>query len=164
MTVLTTIGGLPAHPLVAHLAAVMIFVTAVLAIVVVFWPAARRRIGGPLLFVAAGTLMAIPLTTGAGNWLQSQVMGSAVLQVHARLGGQIIVWSALLMIALICWWAGHTPLFADVVGALPLAVRRIGIAIAGTGTVLSAVASVWLVVRIGHTGAQAVWGSMGCCA
>jgi hypothetical protein len=77
--VLNTVGGLPAHPLLAHVVAIFVPLTALLAILVVVWPAARRRIGGASLFVATGTLMTIPLTTSAGGWLQQRVMGSETL-------------------------------------------------------------------------------------
>lgn len=159
---LETINGLPAHPLLAHLVAVLVPVTALLAVLVVLWPAARRRIGGATAFVAAGTLLAIPLATTAGSWLQHRVMGSAILRHHAALGGQLVVWSALLTIAMICWWALHTPLFAAEVGTLSPMVRRIGVGLTGAGTLLFAATSTWLVVRIGHTGAEAMWGGMAC--
>lgn len=159
---LDTINGLPAHPLLAHLVAALVPVTALLAVLAVLWPAARRRLGGAALFVAVGTLMAIPLTTTAGSWLQQRAMGGEILHRHAALGSQLIPWSALLTIAMIAWWALHTPLFAEEVGALSPTVRRIGVTVAGAGTLVFAAVSTWLVVRIGHTGAQAMWGGMAC--
>jgi hypothetical protein len=48
---LNTVGGLPAHPIFAHVVAIFLPLTALLAILVVVWPAARRRIGGASLFV-----------------------------------------------------------------------------------------------------------------
>ncbi|MEB3019811.1 hypothetical protein [[Mycobacterium] crassicus] len=160
---LDTINGLPAHPLLAHLVAVLVPVTALLAVLAVLWPAARRRIGGAALFVAVGTLVAVPLTTTAGSWLQPRVMmGGEVLQHHATLGGQLLIWSALLTVAMIVWWALHTPLFTAEVGTLSPTVRRIGVALSGAGTLVFAAVSTWLVVRIGHTGAQSMWGGMSC--
>lgn len=160
---LNTISGLPAHPFLAHVVAIMVLVTALLAGLVVLWPAARRRIGGPVAFVAVGTLLAVPLTVGAGRWLQHNVMNSEILMHHAGLGEQLVLWSALLSIAMIFWWALHTPLFGDDVAPSPAMVRRIGVAATGAATLVFAVISAWLVVRIGHTGAQAVWGGMTCC-
>lgn len=121
---LNTVGGLPAHPLLAHVVAIFVPLTALLAILVVGWPAARRRIGGASLFVATGTLMAIPLTTSAGGWLQQRVMGSETLSRHAALGGQLVLWSALLTIAMVFWWALHTPLFADEIATRPVGPAR----------------------------------------
>lgn len=159
---LDTIDGLPAHPLLAHLVAVLVPVTALLAVLAVLWPRARQRISGVALFVAAGTLLTIPLTTTAGSWLQHRVMGGETLQRHAALGAHLVLWTALLTIAMIGWWALHTPLFADEVGALSPAVRRIGVTVAGAGTLIFATVSTWLVIRIGHTGAQSMWDGMGC--
>lgn len=158
-----TIGGLPAHPLFAHAVATLVPLTALLAVLVVVWPAARRRIGSAALFVATGTLLAIPLTTAAGAWLQQHVMmGGEVLRRHAALGGQLALWFALLTITMVCWWALHTPLFADDVATFSPAIRRTAIAVAATGTVLLAIASMWSVALVGHTGAQAVWGGLPC--
>ncbi len=159
---LDTIDGLPAHPLLAHLVAVLVPATALLAIVAVLWPAARRRVSGAASFVAVGTLVAIPLTTTAGSWLQQRVMGGEILHRHAALGAQLVLWSALLAVAMIVWWALHTPLFADEVGALPPAIRRIGVTATGAGALIFAAVSTWLVIRIGHTGAQSLWGGMDC--
>lgn len=160
---LNTVNGLPAHPLFAHVVAILVPVTALLAVLVVLWPTARRRVSGASLFVAIGTLVAIPLTTAAGSWLQERVMGSEILRRHAELGGQLVLWFALLTIAMVFWWALHTPLFADEVATLSPVVRRNAIALVGAVTLLFAVVSTWSVVRIGHTGAQAVWGGMTCC-
>lgn len=159
---LDTIDGLPAHPLLAHLVAALVPVTALLAVLIVLWPGARRRIGGAALFVAVGTLVAIPLTTTAGSWLQQRVMGGELLHRHATLGAQLVLWSALLTVAMIVWWALHTPLFAAEVGALSPAIRRTGITVTGAGTLIFAAVSTRLVIRIGHTGAQSMWGGMGC--
>lgn len=107
-SMLDTIGGLPAHPLLAHVVAIFSPLTALLAVLMVVWPAARRRVGGAALFVATGTLLAIPLTTSAGGWLQQQVMGSEIVSRHAALGGQLVLWSAMLTMAMVAWWTLHT--------------------------------------------------------
>ena len=110
---LHTANGLPVHPLVAHVVAIFVPLTALLAVLVVLWPAARRRVGGASLFLAAGTLIAIPVTTSAGEWLRQHVMDSEILREHAALGGQLVFWFALLTIAMVVWWALHTPLFEN---------------------------------------------------
>lgn len=160
---LDTVNGLPAHPLLAHVVAIFVPLTALLAVLVVLWPAARRRVNGAPLFVAVGTLIAIPLTTTAGDWLRQRVMDSEILRRHAALGGQLVFWFALLTIAMVLWWALHTPLFANEVATLSQMVRRTAIAIVGAATLLLAFVSTWSVVRIGHSGAEAVWGGMTCC-
>jgi hypothetical protein len=143
--------------------AIFVPLSALLAVVVVVWPAARRRIAGASLFVAAATLTMIPLTTSAGGWLQQRVMGSETLSRHAALGGQLVLWAALLTIAMVFWCALHTPLFADEIATLPPVARRSAITLAGAATLLFAAVATWSVVRIGHTGAEAAWGGMLCC-
>ena len=160
---LHTANGLPVHPLVAHVVAIFVPLTALLAVLVVLWPAARRRVGGASLFLAAGTLIAIPVTTSAGEWLRQHVMDSEILREHAALGGQLVFWFALLTIAMVVWWALHTPLFENETATLSPMVRQSAIAITGAATLLLAVVSTWSVVRIGHSGAEAVWGGMNCC-
>jgi hypothetical protein len=162
-SMLDTVAGLPAHPLLAHVVAIFMPLTALLALLMVVWPAARRRIGGAALFVATGTLLAIPLTTSAGGWLQQHVMGSESLSRHAAMGGQLVLWSALLTIAMVAWWTLHTPLFVDEMAALPPVVRLSAVVVAGAATLLFAAIAAWSVVQIGHTGAGAVWGGMLCC-
>lgn len=160
---MNTINGLPVHPLLAHMVAILVPLSALLAVLTVLWPAARRRIGGASLFLAVVTLTTIPLTTRSGGWLQQHVMDSEILRRHAVLGEQLVLWFALLTIAMVVWWVLHTPLFADDVGALPPIVRRGSIVIGGAATLLFAVVATWSVVRAGHAGAQAVWGGMTCC-
>jgi hypothetical protein len=159
------VHGLPTHPLLAHLVAVLVPLAALLAILAVVWPAARRRIGATPLLVATAALLLVPLTTAAGGTLRARtMMDGAVLSRHVTLGGQLIVWVALLTIALACWWALHTPIFAGTVVAVAPAARRIGAAGAGAATLLFALACVWSTVRAGDSGTQAVWGTLPCCA
>lgn len=90
-------------------------------------------------------------------------MGSETLSRHAGLGGQFVLWSALLTIAMVAWWTLHTPLFVDQVAALPPVVRLSAVVVAGAATLLFAANAAWSVVQVGHTGADAVWGGMLCC-
>jgi hypothetical protein len=107
--------------------------------------------------------MTIPLTTSAGGWLQQRVMGSETLSRHAELGAQLVLWSALLTIAMVFWWALHTPLFADEIATLPSVARLSAIILSGGATLLFAAIATWTVVQVGHTGAEAEWGGMLCC-
>jgi hypothetical protein len=90
-------------------------------------------------------------------------MGGETLSRHAALGGQLVLWAALLTIAMVFWWALHTPLFADEIATLPPVARRSASTLAGAATLLLAAIATSSVVRIGHTGAEAVWGGMLCC-
>jgi hypothetical protein len=159
---LDTVNGLPTHPFFAHAVAALVPLTALLAVLVVVWPAARRRIGGAAAVVAAATMMAIPLTTTAGNWLQPQVMGNQALDRHTTLGGQLLIWVALLTIAVTCWWALHSSFGGEKLAAIPPMTGRIAVPLTGAATVGLAVVATWYVVRIGETGTQAAWATT-CC-
>jgi hypothetical protein len=161
--VLDTVDGLPAHPLLVHAVVVLVPVTAVLAVLVVCWPAARRRVGGASLFVAAGTLAATVLTAMAGSWLQRHAtmmmqMNGAIIRRHGDLGGQLVFWVALLTISMVCWWALTTSLFADERATLAPLTRRIVAGFAGVSTLVFAVVSTGSVLLVGQLGSAAVWG------
>lgn len=160
---LQTVNGLPTHPFFAHAVAALVPLTALLAVLVVIWPAARRRVTGAVLVVAVTTMVAVPLTTTAGNWLHPRVMDSQVLDRHTTLGGQLVVWVTLLTAAVAGWWALHSSFVGEKLAALSPLIHRTVISVAGAATVVFAVVATWYVVRIGDTGTQAVWAKSCCC-
>lgn len=159
---------MPAHPLLVHAVVVLVPLTALLAVLVVLWPAARHRIAGASLFVAAGTLVLTALAAMAGRWLQQHgtmmmMMNGGLIRRHGDLGGQLVLWFSLLTISMICWWALYTPLFADEVARFSSLTRQIvGVAV-GVSTLAFAVVSTWSVVLVGQLGSQAAWGAMAGC-
>jgi len=62
-----TIGGLPAHILLVH---AVVPLAGLLVVLVTTWPAARARLTLPTAVVAVGSLVAVPLATSAGEWLE----------------------------------------------------------------------------------------------
>ncbi|WP_051110291.1 hypothetical protein [Gordonia polyisoprenivorans] len=62
---MNSFDGLPAHPLLVHLAAVVIPAAAVLAVVAVLWPRARRWMAWMRAVVALIAVIVTPLTTSA---------------------------------------------------------------------------------------------------
>ncbi|OBB37318.1 DUF2231 domain-containing protein [Mycobacterium sp. 852002-51961_SCH5331710] len=150
---MTVIAGLPAHVLFVHFMVVLAPLTAVLEILCAVWPAARRRLVWLVLALATVTLVLTPLTIEAGEWLfdREQNPGDA-LQVHAERGEWMIYFSvamALVAVALtvLHWLDGRSD-------------RRRTLAIVGVALTASIVgiSSIVAVVRIGDSGARAVWG------
>jgi hypothetical protein len=90
---MTTVGGLPAHILLVHTVVGLVPVTALLVVLIAVWPAAPRR----LMWVAAGvalvTLVSVPVTTEAGEWLEHRVERTALLRVHTELGDTMLPWA-----------------------------------------------------------------------
>lgn len=153
---MTTITGIPAHALLVHAIVVLAPLTALLEILCAVWPAARRRFVWLVLAFAAVTLVLTPLTTSAGDWLYNQQQQpSDILITHANRGQWMIAFSAGLLVvaialAVLHWLEGRSDkprtVAAVIVAVLALAVG---------------VSSIVGVVRIGDSGAHAVWGGGG---
>lgn len=146
------INGLPAHPLLVHFLVVLAPLTAVLAILCVVWPAARRRLVWLVLALAGVTAVLTPIVTEAGEWLEHKVEESAALETHEHLGKTMIYFAAAILLAAILLALMHwrsergTPLPGGVSALLAVIV------------VAASVATAVQVYRIGHSGAQATWG------
>ncbi|MCD2104607.1 MAG: DUF2231 domain-containing protein [Rhodococcus sp. (in: high G+C Gram-positive bacteria)] len=159
---LTTIGGLPAHPLLVHLVVVLVPISALLLVLAVCWPAARIRLGLAPAVIALITLIAVPVTTDAGEWLEKQIPEDPLVQAHAELGDQMLFWSIGVFVLAATWWILHSTRFAawradpPDTSTSPKVWRVVVIAVAAL-SVLVAAGSVVQVYRIGESGAKAVW-------
>ncbi|MBP1159084.1 MULTISPECIES: DUF2231 domain-containing protein [unclassified Rhodococcus (in: high G+C Gram-positive bacteria)] len=158
----TTFNGLPIHPLLVHFVAVLVPISALLLLLAVCWPAARRRIGIVSPLVALVTLILVPLTTHAGEWLEHRTPRDPLVQIHAELGDQLIYWSAGVFLVALGWWAIHHPRFqawragrGGPTGGNATRIVATGLAVVA---VALAVGSMVQVYRIGESGAAAVWG------
>jgi hypothetical protein len=152
----TTLWGLPAHALLVHAVVVLAPLTAALEILCGFWPAARRRFVWLVVALAGATTVLTPLTTEAGDWLyDQQAQVSPVLQEHAERGGWMIYFSvALLMVAL-------AQAVLHVLEGRSDAPKKVAAAVVAVVALVVGVSSIVTVARIGHSGAESVWGVMG---
>lgn len=151
-----TIFGLPAHPMFVHLAVVLVPLTALVAIVVVVWPKARGYLGvfPPVLALAA--LIVVPLTTSAGEALEHSLPSNDDIERHADLGDKLILFVGPLFALVVIWWALFSPLILRRL-TIPVRVRRPLVPIVGVVTVALAVATLVMVILVGHSGSYAVW-------
>ncbi|HOB48432.1 MAG TPA: hypothetical protein PKK01_03850 [Mycobacterium sp.] len=149
---MSTLNGLPAHPLLVHFIVVLGPLTAVLAILCALWPAARQRLVWPVLAMAAATAVLTPIAAEAGEWLEHKVEETAALETHEHLGKTMIYFALALLVAAILLAVLHvreqrgTPL-----SKVLSAVLTVFIVIAGVATTVQ-------VYRVGHSGAESVWG------
>ncbi|GGQ67233.1 DUF2231 domain-containing protein [Kitasatospora griseola] len=147
---MSTIDGLPAHILLVHLVVVVVPLTALALIVCALSPTVARRAGLLLPLLAFVTLVSVPLTTDAGEWLEQKVESTALVREHTELGDGLLPWAAgLFLLAVLVWWFTRRASTRRISGAV-----RIG------ATVLCAVVAVGAVVdvyRIGDSGAKAAW-------
>ena len=151
---ITSIRGLPAHPLFAHVPVVLIPLAG-LGAIAMLWPKVRDRIGWyvvGLVFVAG---IFTQLTISAGQSLKEYVRETDLLHKHTAMGENIRPWVLLMFLALVgvMLVARRARSSADGgAGALKYA----GITLAVVSIVFSVVATVWI-YRIGDSGAKAVW-------
>ena len=156
----TEVNGLPAHVLLIHLTVLLVPTAAALAVAQAWHPGIRRWAGplGPLLCLAA--LIMVPITTNAGEWLQKKLPSTPLIRKHAELGDQLLPWViALFVLSLAMYYldrrATEEPR-AEQQPAPALGSARLRLVVAVLVTVAAAGAVVQ-VVRIGDSGAQAVW-------
>jgi Predicted membrane protein (DUF2231) len=159
---ITSIRGLPAHPLFAHVPVILIPLAGIGAIAML-WPAVRDRIGWyvvALVFVAG---IFTQLTIDAGQSLQEYVRESQLVHEHTRMGENVRPWLLLMFLAL----AGVMLLARRARqaegegggdrGANPSTGLRVAtVSVAALSIVFSGVATYWI-YRIGDSGAKAVW-------
>jgi hypothetical protein len=156
------IGGLPAHILLVHALLVFVPLTALLTVLHAAWPAAGRRLGLVTPVLALGTLLLVPLTTRAGQWLRTQLPANAAIDRHAQLGDNLLPFVvALFVAALGVWWYARTtrsapPVFGDerTDGARGRGITALVTVVA----LLVAGAAVFQLYRVGESGSKAVWG------
>ncbi|MFD9812108.1 DUF2231 domain-containing protein [Streptomyces sp. NPDC059080] len=156
---LDLINGIPAHILLVHVVVVLVPLTALALILCAVLPSVMRRFGLALPVLALVSLISVPLTTQAGEWLERHVDRDPLVRAHTALGDELLPWAlALFLVSTAVWWSYRraTRHAADSVGstsavALPLRL---------TAAVLSVVIGVGAgvqVYRIGDSGAKAAW-------
>ena len=159
----TQIHGLPTHVLLIHVVVVLVPVAAALLVAQAWSRPVRRWAGvlGPLLCL--GALVMVPVTTSAGKWLRNhinpQLAASDAVRRHAHLGNQLLPWVVgMFVLSVAVWLLGRRSAEAREQG--PPAMARtpalLPIAVAVLATVVAAGAVVQT-VRIGDSGAKAVW-------
>ena len=169
-----TVNGLPAHVLLVHAVVVLVPLSALVLVLVALWPAARRRLAVPGAVLAVVTLVAVPLTTQAGEWLEHRLPSTPLLRAHTELGDDLLPW--VIGLALLGLLLGAREIMttrqARAAGregpgaATAASARRPGTGVLG-GTAVTVVLAVLTVVvavgavattyEIGDSGARAAW-------
>ncbi|MHA6780830.1 DUF2231 domain-containing protein [Pseudonocardia saturnea] len=159
---MSTVAGLPLHPLVVHAVVVLLPLAAIGTLAVAVRPAWRRSLGIPTLLVALAGTVAVPLATSSGRQLVASMGGGdPLVYEHAARAGALLPMAVLHVVLL----AGavlveRTALVPSGVGAMggsPGTDRsRIATVLAALAA-LAGVVTAALVVQIGHTGAVSVW-------
>lgn len=147
MGLLTEVSGLPTHVLLVHAVILCVPLTALLVSGYTLFPRARRWLGLLPALVSLGTLLLIPLTTHAGEWLRDRVAESPLVHRHVELGDGLLPWAlGLFAVAAGSWLLQRrgrsTALLRGAIGLLAVALS---------------IGAVVQVYRIGDSGARAAW-------
>ena len=163
----TFLGNLPVHPLVVHAVVVLVPLAVLGGLIVVAWPAARRRYGWLVVAVTAVATVAIPFATSTGEGLEQRLPRTTAIEIHAHLGHDLLVFVAGLLAALAAFIYLHhraTPTGRHEGPGTTTAPTRLTGATRLATTVLAALIVVLAMIsavqvyRIGDSGAQAAWG------
>lgn len=157
---LNLINGIPAHILLVHVVVVLVPLTALALILCAALPSVMRRFGLALPALALVSLLSVPLTTHAGEWLERHVDSNALVRKHTELGDGLLPWAvALFLMATALWWSHRRTAHraADAAGSTSSAVAaplRIAAAVLSLAIGVGAGVQVY---RIGDSGAKAAW-------
>jgi len=143
-----SVAGLPLHPLVIHAAIVLIPLAAISALVMSYLPSFSRRYGKVTLVIALVAQLSLFLAKVTGEAFE-EILDKDVGN-HAELG-EIAPFITLPMVALtyLRWRLDRS---GATVGSA-WARRLTSIAL-----VVASLASITIVVLVGHSGAESVWG------
>lgn len=136
-----TVWGLPVHVLVNHGVVVLLPLMAIITAAVAVVPRWRGPAAWPVAVIDAGMVALTFVARQSGEALQTR-LGGQIAQAHAALGRNLIFFALAMFLA-----------------SLVVAVTRRSQR-ATAGAVLAVVAgafAVWWTVRVGHSGADAVW-------
>jgi len=160
---MNTVNGLPAHLLLVHAIVVLLPLAAFLLVLTAIWPAARRRFAAPNAILSAGTLVLVPITMNAGQWLEHRVEDTELLRHHTALGDTALYTAlAVAVMALVIWWREQE---SAQLAKAPAGSRRFILVprsatltriVAGLAIVVAGVA-IYDVYLIGDSGARASW-------
>ncbi|AKL70596.1 MULTISPECIES: DUF2231 domain-containing protein [Streptomyces] len=156
---LDLINGIPAHVLFVHVVVVLVPLTALALILCAALPSVMRRFGLALPALALVSLISVPLTTNAGEWLERHVDDDPLVRKHTELGDELLPWAiGLFLVSAAVWWFyrrtnHHTPQAEG-------STSTVGTPLRIAATVLSLLIGVGAgvqVYRIGDSGAKAAW-------
>ena len=158
-----TVFGLPTHPLIVHAVVVFVPLTALAAIALTVVPRWRTRFGVLATLAALASIGSVFVAQESGELLEDRVLSTddapfELVLAHTALGEDLLPWVLVLSIALLAliglaFWVNRRgadrPSWANPAGW--------GL---GAISVAGAVLSLIYVIRIGHSGSEAVWSDL----
>ncbi len=151
---ITTLFGLPAHPLLVHVPIVLIPL-AFIGALGLWWKPWRDRLGWATAIVLMVAGIFTQLAIGSGQALRNELDNNTELvRAHVSIAEQIRPYLLLFFIFMVAFlWIERKRRLAGQSASM----RTPSLAILFVLTIVFGAASVYWVVRIGHTGAKAEW-------
>jgi hypothetical protein len=146
------LGDVPVHPLVVHAVVVLLPLSALGVLLLALVPRLRPPFAPLVLTLTVISVALVPVASQSGELLQEVVPADEALERHTEFG-ELVIWAALplLLAALLEWWLARRER-AD------RAVSRAAAWATGLLAVVASLAVLGLVVLVGHSGAESVWG------
>jgi predicted membrane protein DUF2231 len=164
---LWTVNGIPAHPLLVHAVVVLLPLAAVGAIALAVRPAWRRKYSWPVLGLTVVGVGSVPLAQKAGEQLYDKLSGldNPLIGKHADLGNDLLPFALGFLVAVVLLVVAGRLADRETTATaesqeVPKTWRRIAI-VMSVLVICAGVASTVQVVRIGDSGATAVWDGVG---
>jgi Predicted membrane protein (DUF2231) len=168
--------GLPTHILLLHVVVVLLPVAAAATVLVALVKPFRHRYGLAVVAFTFVTTLFVPLTSQSGEGLAARLPDDPSIARHAAIGQQLVIWAAAFglclaaVVALDLLRRASAPA-QDLTTAERWAAPRVpgasrneparwtgtALAIARVLAVVAAIGVTVMVIRAGHSGAQAVW-------
>ena len=147
------IAGLPLHPLVVHATEVIVPSAALMVALAALWPSFRRWARFLPIGLALAALVLVPVAIQSGEALQERVKETSLVQTHVDMAEGMAPWviGLFLVAAVLLWWNWN-----EHQATAARAPKWVALALAVSGVLLAA-GTVVQAVRIGHSGATAVW-------
>lgn len=155
-----TIAGLPLHVLVIHAVVVLVPLAALLVVAAAVSGAVRSRAGIVTPLLATAAFMLLPVATQSGEAFFERLNEPEAAEGHADLGQGL--WPWVLAFVILAWvhWALTRPARTPSGTGKRRTGRPTGAVLAvAVLAIVASIAATVQVVRVGDSGARAVWGT-----
>ena len=142
-----TVGGIPVHALVVHAVVVLVPLAALGAVLMAVRPAFSRRFGSLVVIIAGIGAAASLVAKESGEQLALRV---GEPDPHVELGDVMPLFASGLLVLVLVFWLFDRGIPAN-------RSRPAWLVVLAVVMVIGAVAATWWTIRVGDSGAKAVW-------